>query len=371
MDITPFTLHIDDHRLADLHRRLGETRWPTEDPRAEEDWGLPQPVARELAAYWADGFDWRAREERINAVPQFTAPIDGHELHFFHQHSDREDATPLLLLHGWPGSSTEFLPMLDALTDPPEAQPAFEVIAPSLPGFGMGGAAPGWDADRVAAALATLMRGLGYSRYWVHAYDFGAIIARKLAITAPEEVAMLHLTQVLQGEQLTRETADPDDAWEQKALAAGEHYAWQLMGYAMVQSTRPEALAYGLSDSPVGLLGWLVDVQRVWAATPDALDRDEMLTTVSLYWFGNTIASSIRYYRSGAGEWGAEQTDCPVPVAIAAMPDDFGIPVRRLVEKHNDVRRWRVLERGGHFAGWEQPELMVAELRDARTELGG
>lgn len=370
MDSTPFTLHIDDDRLADLHHRLGETRWPTQDPRAEEDWGLPQPVARELASYWADGFDWRAQEERINTVPQFTVPIDGHELHFFHQQSNREDATPLLLLHGWPGSSTEFLPMLDGLTDPPEGRPAFEVIVPSLPGFGMGGAAPGWDADRVAAALAELMRGLGHQRYWVHAYDFGAIIARKLAIVAPEEVAMLHLTQVLQGERLTRETADPDDPWEQRAVAAGERYDWQLMGYAMVQSTRPETLAYGLSDSPAGLLGWLTDGYRTWAATPEAVDRDQVLTTVSLYWFFNTIASSIRYYRSGADEWGADQIDCPVPLAVAAMPDDIGLPVRRLVEQHNEVRRWSVLERGGHFAGWEQPELMVAELRAARAELG-
>lgn len=370
MELSPFTLHISDDQLNALRRRLADTRWPSEDPRTDESWGLPHPVARDLAAHWAEGFDWREQERRINSHPQFTARIDGHDLHFFHQRSDRADATVLLLLHGWPGSATEFLPMLDPLTNPPEDQPAFEVVVPSLPGFAMGGQAPGWDADRAATALRELMRGLGFDQYWVHAYDFGAIVARKLATAAPQEVALLHLTQILQGERLTPETADPADPWEQRVLAAGARYDWELSGYAMIQSTRPETLAYALSDSPVGLLGWLVDGYRSWAAEPQALDRDEVLTVVSLYWFFNTISSSIRYYRSGAAEWGAEQVDCPVPIAVAAMPDDIGLPVRRLAEKHHQVRRWQVLERGGHFAGWEQPELMVAELRDARSELG-
>lgn len=370
MDLTPYTLHIDDAALADLAERLERTRWPVPEPAADDDWGLPQGVAREFADYWAHGFDWRAQEERINAVPQFTTPIDGHDLHFFHVRSAREDATPLVLLHGWPGTSSEFLPMVDGLVHPSDDQPAFHVVVPSLPGFGLGGAVTGWDAERAAGAVGTLMAGLGYSDYWVHGYDFGSIVAKALATARPDDVALLHLTQVLQGERLSEQTADQDDPWEQKVLAAGQRYDWQLSGYAMMQSTRPETLAPALTDSPAGLMTWLVDGYRTWAAAPDALDRDAMLSTVSLYWFLGTIASSIRYYKSGAGAWGAEQQDCPVPVALAPMPDDIGLPVRRLVEKHHQVVRWNVLPRGGHFAGWEQPDLMVDELRAARRELG-
>ncbi len=370
METTAYTLHIDDGAIADLRDRLRQTCWPVAEPAADESWGLPQPVARELVAYWAEEFDWRAQEARINQVPQFTAPIDGHDLHFFHVRSRREDATPLVLLHGWPGSSTELLGMVDGLAEPPSGQPAFHVVVPSLPGMSLGGAVTGWDAGRTAATVGELMAGLGYTGYWVHGYDFGAIVARTLAMSRPNDVALLHLTQLLQGERLTEQTADKDDPWDQKVLAAARRYDWELSAYGMLQSTRPETLAPALSDSPAGLMSWLVDGYRAWAATPDALSRDEMLTTVSLYWFFGTIATSIRYYKSGAGDWGAEQQDCPVPLALAPMPDDIGLPVRRLAEKHHEVVRWHVMSRGGHFAGWEQPDAMVTELREARTELG-
>lgn len=367
METNPYTLHIPDTDLAALRGRIHATRWPLADPGLDEDWGLPQAYAEDLARYWADEFDWRAQERRINEVPQFTAEVDGHELHWFHARPDDPDAaaTPLLLLHGWPGSSVEFLPMVPALVDPPEGSPAFEVVVPSLPGFGIPGPTRGWDADRVARALLELMSRLGHERFMVHGYDFGSIIGRKMAVAAPERVALLHVTQVLQGERLTSETAHEDDPWEQRVLAAGQRYDWQLSGYATVQSTRPQPLGYALTDSPVGLMAWLVDGFRAWAAEPDALGRDSMLTTVSLFWFFGTIASSIRYYRSGAAEWGAGLTRCRAPLAVTAMPDDIGLPVRRLVEQHHQLVRWNVLPRGGHFAGWEQPTLMVEELRAA------
>ena len=375
--ITPFTLHVPEESLIDLTTRLRQTRWPVEDAGTGWDHGVPVCYAQELASYWANEFDWRAQERRINATPQFTTHIDGHDMHFFHVRSTHHGATPLLLLHGWPGAPTEFLPMVEALVDPVShggtAEDAFDVVMATVPGFGISGPAVGWNTDRAAAAMVTLMARLGYDRYAVHGYDTGSLIGRAMGLIDAEHLIGLHLTDVLGDGELTMETADLDDPHEARAAERAMRYAWELGGYAMVQSSRPQSLGMALTDSPVGLMNWLVERFRDWSAATESpeevLSRDEMLTTISIYWHFATIWSSMRYYKEGATGWGAEPEKSVTPLAIGAMPHNLGSAVPRTVESLNNLVRWEELAQGGHFAGWEQPGLMVDDLRAAVREL--
>lgn len=372
-DITPFILHVPDASLTELTTRLQQTRWPVEDAGTGWDHGVPVDYARELATYWATDFDWRARERTINATPQFRTPVDGHDVHFFHVRSGHEGARPLLLLHGWPGAPTEFLPMVEALVDPVAhggaAADAFDVVIPTIPGFGISGPAVGWGTDRAAAAMATLMARLGYERYAVHGYDTGALIGRTMGLIDREHLIGLHLTDVLGGEELTHETADLSDPVEARAVENAMSYEYELGGYAMVQATRPQSLGMALTDSPVGLLTWLVERFRDWSAAEsgpeEVLSRDDMLTTVSIYWHFATIWSSMRYYKEMAGAWGAPPEQSHTPLALAVLPKDLGTAVPRLVREANNLVRWEQLPAGGHFAGWEQPDLMVQDIRAA------
>lgn len=375
--IRPFALHVPEESLTDLAARLQLTRWPVEDAGTGWDHGVPVEFAKELAGYWAEGFDWRAQERRINTFPQFTTSIDGHDMHFFHIRSEREGATPLLMIHGWPGAPTEFLPMVEALVDPVShggaIEDAFDVVIVTIPGFGISGPAVGWNTDRAAAAMVTLMARLGYDRYAVHGYDTGSLIGRAIGVLDAEHVIGLHLTDVLGDGELTMETADMNDPREARAAERAMRYAWELGGYAMVQSSRPQSLGMALTDSPVGLMNWLVERFRDWSAADESpeevLSRDEMLTTISIYWHFATIWSSMRYYKEGATGWGAEPEKSVTPLAIGAMPHDLGSAVPRTVESFNNLVRWEELAAGGHFAGWEQPGLVVDDLRAAVREL--
>lgn len=371
--ITPFTLHVDDAALADLHRRLEQTRWPDERPGAEWSDGVPLDHARALVSHWHDGFDWRAQEDRLNAVPQFTTEVDGHDLHFFHVESPRPDARPLLLVHGWPSGPTDFLRIIPLLTDPPEGEPAFHVVAPTIPGFGIGGPVSDWTLTRAADAFAVLMGRLGYTRFVAHGYDTGAGVVRDLGLRHPEAVAGLHTTGMLGGEELTEETADMSDPAEAAAVAAGYRYQFEVGAYAMLQSTRPQSLAYALTDSPVGLLSWLVERYRDWTGSDEgpeeALGRDEILTVVSIYWFFRTAGSSARYYKYGLPDWAEPLEPSTVPTAILVMPQDIGRPVRRLVEQTDHVVHWTEATSGGHFAAWEKPELVAEDLRASLGDL--
>ncbi|MFC7403480.1 epoxide hydrolase family protein [Georgenia alba] len=371
--ISPFTLHVPDESLAALTTRLRQTRWPVEDAGTGWDHGVPVEYARELTDYWSTEFDWRAQERRINATPQFTTPIDGHHVHFFHVRSGHDGATPLLLLHGWPGAPTEFLPMLDALVDPTahdgDPDDVCDVVVATIPGFGISGPAVGWNTERAARAMITLMARLGYQRYAVHGYDTGALIARQMGLLDREHLIGLHLTDVLGGEGLTYETADMGDPLEARAVEQSMRYQYELGAYAMLQSTRPQSLGLALTDSPVGLLTWMVERFKDWSAAQEGpeevLTKDQMLTTVSIYWHFATIWSSMRYYKEEASAWGAEPERSEVPLAIGAMPHDLGVPVPRLVERVNNLVRFTELPEGGHFAGWEQPELVVRDIRES------
>lgn len=367
--IRPYTLRVDEAELADLNERLAATRWPDEGPG--EPWadGLPLDYAKELATYWKDDFDWRAQEDRINAVPQFTTMIDDHPVHFFHQRSGRPGAKPLLLVHGWPSGPTDFLDMVPLLTEPDGDEQAFDVVMPTIPGYGVSGPVNGWTLTRVADAFAVLMERLGYDRYLAHGYDTGAGVVRDLGLRHPDAVAGIHTTGMLGGEELTEETANMDDPAEARAVADGYRYQYEVGAYAMLQSTRPQSLAYALTDSPVGLMSWLVERFRDWSVDEgnpeEALDRDQMLATVSIYWFFRTIGSSARYYKYGLPNWAEPLEKSTVPTGILVMPHDIGRPVRRLAEQTDNIIHWTEAPDGGHFAAWGQPAIVAADIRAA------
>jgi microsomal epoxide hydrolase len=371
IEIRPYHLYIAQEQLADLDRRLAAVRWPDEDPDAGWANGIPLGYVRELVEYWRDGYDWRAQEARINAHPQFHTEIDGHDMHFLHVRSTQSAALPLLLTHGWPGSIVEFLDVIGPLVDPAayggDPADAFHVIVPTVPGFGISGPAVGWSVPRVAAAWAELMRRLGYRRYAAHGGDFGSAISRRLGLADPEHVVALHLTQLLHV-SLNPDEADPTDPADQRSLQQAQRYQYELGGYGILQATRPQTLAYALTDSPVGQLAWIVERFKDWTDSidrpEDAVDRDLLLTNVMIYWLFGTAGSSARYYKAGAASWGAPPEPSTIPTAVALPPRDISTPVRRVAERSDNIVAWTELPRGGHFAAMEEPDLIVADLRE-------
>ena len=377
-EISSFRVEVPHEQLEDLHRRLDATRWPDEVPGVGWAQGIPLDYTRKLAQYWRTTYDWRAEEARLNSFPQFRTEIDGHDLHFIHLRSAEADAMPLVLTHGWPGSIVEYLDVIGPLTDPVahggSAEDAFHVVVPTIPGYGLSGPAVGWSTGRAARAWAELMSRLGYDRYVAHGEDTGAAISRELAVIDPDHVAALHLTMIASA-TVTAETADPDNPAEQRAVQIALRTQYQLGAYALLQASRPQTLSYALTDSPVGQLAWIVERFKDWTdstdAPEDAVDRDAMLTNVMIYWLSGTAGSSARYYYEGAATWGKPEPDIDVPVAVAVMPHDIGIPVRRIAEQNHNIVRWTEFDRGGHFAAMEEPDLVVDDLRAAFREYRG
>ncbi|RMI28667.1 epoxide hydrolase family protein [Nocardia stercoris] len=370
-EITPFRIDVDQGQLDDLNRRLDATRWTDADPGAGWRQGIPLDYTRELAAYWRATYDWRAQEARLNTFPQFRTEIDRHSVHFVHVRSPEPDALPLVLTHGWPGSIVEFLDVIGPLTDPVahggSAADAFHVVVPTIPGFGLSGPAVGWSTDRAARAWKELMHRLGYDHYVAHGEDTGAAISRQLAVIDAEHLAAVHLTMIASA-TVTPETADLDDPVERRALEKAARAQYELGAYALLQASRPQTLSYALADSPVGQLAWIVERFKDWTDSKevpeDAVGRDAMLTNVMIYWLNGTAGSSARYYYEGAATWGAPEPETDVPVAVAVMPADLGVPVRRMAERNHTIVRWTEYERGGHFAAMEVPDLVVADLRE-------
>ena len=325
-----------------------------------------------MVDYWRHSYDWRAQESRINAHPQFVTRIFDHDVHFLHVRSPEPDALPIVLTHGWPGSIVEFLDVIGPLTDPAahggDREDAFDVVVPTIPGFGVSGPVSGWTTRRVAEAWAILMGRLGYDRYAAHGGDYGSAISRQLGILDAEHVVALHLTALLSS-SARPDTADPDNPEDQASLDKAQRYQRELIGYALLQSTRPQTLAHALADSPVGQLAWIVERFKDWTDSrdrpEDAVDRDAMLTNVMIYWLHRTAGSSARYYYEGARDWGSPPEQATVPTALAIMPHDIALPVRRIAEQTDNIVRWETLPRGGHFAAMEQPDLIVTDLREA------
>lgn len=376
----PFRIDVPQVELDDLAHRLAATRWPTELPGVGWKRGVPLDYLRDLVDHWRHRYDWRAAERRLNEFPQFITEIDGTDVHVVHVRSAEPDATPLILTHGWPGSFVEFLGLVGPLTDPAahggDPGDACHLVIPSIPGYGFSGPTreTGWDTRRVARAWAELMRRLGYDRYVAQGGDWGMPISLELGLADPDHVAGVHLNMFV--------TFPPEDP----ALFAGldeadlarleftQAFEQDGAGWRKIQSTRPQTLSYALTDSPVGQLAWIVEKFWEWTdsakAPEDAVDRDDLLTNVMVYWLTGTAGSSAQLYheshpleadfvRIWAGPW-----QLTMPVGVAVFPADAVRPVRRWAERIlPTLSRWTEFDRGGHFAALEQPALLVDDIR--------
>jgi epoxide hydrolase len=376
-EIRPFRIDIPQQDLDDLQNRLARTRLPDELPGVDWDYGAPLGYVQELAEYWRTGYDWREWEAKLNSYPQFTTAIDAQNIHFLHVRSSEPDALPLILTHGWPGSVAEFMEIIGPLTDPRahggDPADAFHVVAPSIPGFGFSGPTrePGWTELRVAEAWAELMRRLGYERYGAQGGDVGAGVSPNVGRVAPDKVVGVHVNAATVGfmpfPPLEESELDELSDIEKARVERIGQFMGDMFGYAQIQSTRPQTLAYGLTDSPVGQLAWIVEKFKEWthprAGLPeDSVDRDHMLTNVMLYWLTATAGSSARIYYEGAhtGGWGAPERST-VPTGVAVFAED--ISIRRYAEREHNIVHWSDFDRGGHFAAMEEPELLVGDVR--------
>lgn len=370
MTVRPFTVDIPQARLDDLAERLQRALWPDELPGVGDSYGVPGDRVRGLAEYWLDEFDWRAVEARLNAYPQFIADIDGESIHFLHVWSEREDALPVILTHGWPGSVLEYLDVIELLTAPesPDA-PAFHVVIPSLPGFGFSGPtrSTGWNAQRTAKAWVELMTQLGYERFGAIGNDGGSMISPEIGRIAPDRVVGVHVTQLFSfpsGDPAEFEGISADD------LAALEHLKWfqdNKMGFNVFCSQQPQTLAYALADSPLGLLGWNAQLFG------ESLDKEFVIANIALYWLTGTGPTSIRFYyeQAHASEQPAEPTT--TPTALAMFTGDFQ-SMRRFAERdHSNIVSWNSYDvvsvvggpndAAGHFAAHEAPAVLTGDIR--------
>ncbi len=371
MGIQPFTIAVADDVLADLRRRLAATRWPDEVDDAGWDYGANLAYLKGLVAYWRDGFDWRAQEATLNQYAQYRADIDGVGVHFVHERGRGPHPLPLIITHGWPSSFAQMLKIVPLLTDPAryggDPADAFDVVVPSLPGFGFSDRprARGMNGQRIATLWARLMADtLGYRRFAAAGGDLGSPVTRRLALAHPDLVVGMHLTDV------GYPTADRPDfsAAERRYLDAVRDWSAHEGAYMMLQSIKPQTLAYGLTDSPVGLAAWIVEKFRAWSDCAGDVERrfskDELLTTIMIYWVTETINSSVRLYYENRGIPPlAPEQRINVPAGVAIFPKDLALPPREWAERSLRVERWTEMPRGGHFAAMEEPALLVEDLR--------
>jgi pimeloyl-ACP methyl ester carboxylesterase len=368
VEVEPFTIAVADDVLADLRERLGQTRWPEEAPGAPWQQGTDLAYLQDLTAYWANAFDWRARERELNALRHFRATVDGVRIHFVHERATSGEGIPLILTHGWPSSFVELLALVPLLRD------QFDLVIPSLPGYGFSERPHriGVTSRHTAGLWHELMRGLGYERYGAHGADWGAGVSTFMALDHPEPMIGVHLANV-DNDPYTGPGSRPLSDAERAYLADWRRWLDEEHAYSDIQSTRPQTLAYGLNDSPVALAAWIVEKWRAWADTGGDVEsrftRDFLLTNVTLYWVTATIATSMRDYFDD--RWSPETTIGPddfvrVPTAITAFTRHFapeGDMPREWAERLYDVRRWTPMPRGGHFPAAEEPELLAADIR--------
>jgi pimeloyl-ACP methyl ester carboxylesterase len=370
--VETFRIEIEDAVLDDLRERLARTRLPDQIDGTGWEYGIPMDYLRELVDTWRDAYDWRAQEARLNALPQLRTRIDGQSIHFVHARSKHEEALPLLLVHGWPGSIVEFLDVIPRLTDPEahggDAADAFHVIAPSLPGYGFSEPprTRGWDVPRIAKAFVALMDRLGYERYGAQGGDWGAQITTRIATLEPERCAGLHLNMPI-GVKPAEKSPLSDE--EKADLAAMGRFQAEESGYAMQQGTRPQTLGAALNDSPAGLLAWIVEKFQAWSDCDghpeNAFTREQLITNVMVYWLTQTAASSARLYwesRHG-GMWNEKPELVRVPTGVARYPKEVLRYPRSWVEAQYNVTHWADMPRGGHFAAMEQPDAFAADVR--------
>jgi len=386
--IRPFQFKAPEDALLDLRRRIAATRWPDKETVADQSQGVQLATMQELARYWGTDYDWRKIEARLNALPQFTTEIDGLDIHFIHVRSKDQNALPMIVTHGWPGSIIEQLKIIDPLTNPTahgaSTSDAFHVVIPSLPGYGFSGkpTAPGWNPVSIAKAWATLMQRLGYTKYVAQGGDWGNAVSEVMALQEPPGLLGIHTNMAATvpaniSRALAFHEAPPAD------LTAEERHAWNQLdffykkglGYALEMSNRPQTL-YALVDSPVGLAAWMIDhddssekmIARVFAGQSEGLTRDDALDNVTLYWLTDTAISSARlYWDTTQISYGAGFFDVrgvKIPVAVSAFPDEIYQAPRSWAERaYPKLIHYNKLPKGTHFAAWEQPQLFVEEMR--------
>jgi pimeloyl-ACP methyl ester carboxylesterase len=393
-DIRPFKVNIPEAQLTDLRRRIKATKWPERETVADESQGVQLATTQKLARYWATEYDWRKVEARLNALPNFITNIDGLDIHFIHVRSKHENALPMIVTHGWPGSIIEQLKIIEPLTNPTahggSAADAFHLVIPSLPGYGFSGkpTAPGWNPVSIAKAWATLMQRLGYTKYVAQGGDWGNAVSEVMALQQPPGLLGIHTNMAA--------TVPPDVS---KALAVGgpppaglspdEKHAWDQLddfyknglGYALEMNNRPQTL-YGIVDSPVGLAAWMIDhdirsyqmIARAFDGKPEGLTRDDVLDNVTLYWLTNTAISSARLYWDTRHNLPAggffDVRGIKIPVAVSAFAEEIYQAPKSWAEKaYPKLIHYNKLDKGTHFAAWEQPELFVDEMRAAFKSL--
>ena len=385
MTIRPFRADIPDEALADLRRRIAATKWPKRETVADASQGVQLATMQALARYWAADYDWRKVEARLNTLPQFMTNIDGLDIHFIHVRSPHPNALPVIITHGWPGSIIEQLKIIDPLTNPTahggSASDAFDVVIPSLPGHGFSGqpTAPGWDPQHIARAWAALMKRLGYTRFVAQGGDWGDAVSEQMAVQAPPELIAIHTNMpATVPDEIAKALQFGDPA--PSGLSADERHAFDQLdyfykhglAYAQEMSNRPQTL-YGIEDSPIGLAAWMLDhdirsyelIARVFDGQPEGLTRDDILDNVTLYWLTNTAVSSARLYWENKLAFFAPK-NITIPVAVSVFPDEIYAAPRSWAEKaFPKLIHYNRLEKGGHFAAWEQPETFVRELRAA------
>jgi pimeloyl-ACP methyl ester carboxylesterase len=388
--IRPFRIKVPQKALADLHRRIAATRWPERETVTDQSQGVQLAKIQELVNYWGKGYDWRKAEARLNALPEFVTTIDGVDIQFIHVKSRHPNAMPLIMTHGWPGSVFELLKVIGPLTDPTSyggrAEDAFDLVLPSLPGYGFSGKpqATPWGPDRMGRAWDELMRRLGYEHYVSQGGDWGAIVSEVMALQAPPGLLGIHVNMpgttpasvlrlIRNGDPVPSDFSEA----EKGAFASLNDFYKNGFGYADMMNTRPQTIGYGLSDSPVGLAAFFYDKFAAWTDSggePErVLTRDEMLDDITLYWLTNTGTSSSRSYwdaaRLGGGPFNAFDIT-KVPVAVTVFPGEIYRAPRSWAEQSfHKLIYWREVDKGGHFAAWEQPEIFAAEIRAAFRSL--
>ena len=374
--IRPFHISVPDEALVDLRRRIKATRWPGRETVMDETQGVQLATIQKLARYWQTDHDWRKIEARLNALPQFMTEIDGLDIHFLHVRSKHGNALPLIVTHGWPGSIIEQLKIIDPLTNPTahgvSASDAFDIVVPSLPGYGFSGrpARTGVTCRYTAGLWHRLMRGLGYQRYGAHGGDFGAAVTTFMALDDPAPMLGIHLSN-LDLAPYTGPGSRPLSAAERAYRAQYQRWRDDDRGYGAIQSTRPQTVSYGLNDSPAGLAAWILEKWRGWADSGGDIDatfsRDFLLTVLTLYWATQTITSSIRDYADNrwlAAELGPADA-VTVPTAVAVFAHQFiddGTPPREWADRLYNIRRWTPMPHGGHFPSAEEPDLLSRDI---------